>query len=151
MISKIYVSEVEISRIKKGQIANITVDAFPLNTYTGKVIAVGNIGEKLPNTDSKVFEVLIRLDGTDSNLRPSMTTNNKIIISTYDDVKYLPIECVHTGPDSIPVVYTRNRNKAVVEMGETNDKFVIITEGPEVGTRIWIEVPEDARKYKLQE
>jgi multidrug efflux pump subunit AcrA (membrane-fusion protein) len=149
MISKVYVSEVEISKVKPGQLANITVDAFPAKSYTGSVISVANIGEKLPNTDSKVFEVQIKIDGSDYNLRPSMTTNNKIIINTFDDVTYIPIECVHTGTDSIPVVYTKSGLRQVVELGESNEKFVIINKGPEPGTMIYLQVPEDAEKFKI--
>jgi multidrug efflux pump subunit AcrA (membrane-fusion protein) len=151
MISKVYVSEVEISKVKPGQLANITVDAFPAKSYTGSVISVANIGEKLPNTDSKVFEVQIKIDGSDYNLRPSMTTNNKIIINTFDDVTYIPIECVHTGTDSIPVVYTKSGLRQVVELGESNEKFVIINKGPEPGTMIYLQVPENPEKFKTAE
>jgi len=148
MLSKIYISEVEISKIKPGQQATITVDAFPEKSYTGAVKSVANIGEKLPNTDSKVFEVLIRIDGTDFNLRPSMTTNNKIMINSYNEVTYVPIECVHTGTDSIPVVYTEKGFRQAVTLGESNDKFVIVENGLEPGTKIYIEVPEDHKKFK---
>ena len=148
MLSKVYISEVEISKIKPGQPANITVDAFPEKSYKGSVKSVANIGEKLPNTDSKVFEVLIRIDGTDLNLRPSMTTNNKILINSYDEVTYIPLECVHTGTDSIPVVYTEKGFRQAVTLGESNDKFVIVERGLEPGTPIFIEVPEDHKKFK---
>jgi HlyD family secretion protein len=148
MISKVFISEVEISKVKPGQFAFITVDAFPEKSYNGKVVSVANIGEKLPNTDSKVFEVQIRIEGTDPNLRPSMTTNNKIIINTFDEVTFLPIECVHTGADSIPIVYTKSRFRQPVQLGEANDKYVIINKGPEPGTMIYLQEPEDHEKFK---
>jgi multidrug efflux pump subunit AcrA (membrane-fusion protein) len=148
MISKVYISEVEISKIKPGQFVNITVDAFPEKSYTGKVTAMANIGEKLPNTESKVFEVLIKIDGTDLNLRPSMTTNNKIMINSFEDVIYIPTEAVHTGNDSIPIVYTVNRFRQPVKLAESNDKFIIVNEGLEPGTAIYLEVPADAEKFK---
>jgi HlyD family secretion protein len=148
MISKVFVSEVEISKVKVGLPVTITVDAFPDKSYKGKVIFVANIGEKLPNTDSKVFEVQIKLEGSDYSLRPSMTTNNKILINTYDDVRYIPIECVHTGADSIPVVYTRSGIRQAVTLGEANDKYVILEQGPEPGTSIYVEIPADAEKFK---
>jgi len=96
-----------------------------------------------------VFEVLIRIDGTDLNLRPSMTTNNKILINSYDDVTFIPLECVHTGPDSVPVVYTKNGLRQPVRLGEANDKYVIIQEGLEEGTTIYIEIPEGAEKFRI--
>jgi HlyD family secretion protein len=148
MLSKVFISEVEISKVKPGQLVSITVDAFPAKSYNGIVKTIANIGEKLPNTDSKVFEVLIKIDGSDLNLRPSMTTNNKIMINSYDDVNFIPIECVHTGADSIPVVYTQSGIRQSVKLGEANDKFIIIEEGLKTGTSIYIEIPENADKFK---
>lgn len=148
MLSKVFISEVEISKVKPGQLVSITVDAFPAKSYNGTVKTIANIGEKLPNSDSKVFEVLIKIDGSDLNLRPSMTTNNKIMINSYEDVNFIPIECVHTGADSIPVVYTHSRIRQSVKLGESNDKFVIVDERLEPGTSIYIEIPEDAEKFK---
>jgi HlyD family secretion protein len=79
MISKTYVNEIDVSKVKTGQRVDIIVDAFPEKKYTGTVTSVANIGEQLPNADAKVFEVLIKVDGSDLILRPSMTTGNKII------------------------------------------------------------------------
>ena len=148
MLSKVFVSEVEINKVKTGLPVSITIDAFPDKSYTGKVISVANIGEKLPNTDSKVFEVIIRIDGNDMNMRPSMTTNNKILINSHEDVNFIPLECVHTGPDSIPVVYTRSGIRQAVKLGDANDKYVIIDDVLKPGTTIYIEIPEDAEKFK---
>ena len=49
---------------------------------------VANIGEQLPNTDAKVFEVVIKVDGTDPILRPSMTTGNQIVTKEFEDVLF---------------------------------------------------------------
>jgi hypothetical protein len=148
MISKVYVSEIEINKVKVGQHVSITVDAFPSKSYTGSVFYVANIGEKLPNSDSKVFEVQIKIDGTDYNLRPSMTTNNKIMIETFENATFVPNECVHTGTDSIPFVYTRNGFKQAVVLGKANEKEVIIEKGLEPGTMLYLDVPEKPEKFK---
>ncbi len=147
MLSQVYVSEIEVTKVVKGQTVNITVDAFPSKSYSGTVISLANIGEKLSNSDTKVFEVLIKIDGTDMNLRPSMTTNNKILIKSFDNVVFVPNECVHTGVDSIPFVYTKSGNKQVVVLGESNDKEVIIENGLTPHTPIYLEVPEKAESF----
>ena len=129
MISKTYVNEIDVSKMKTGQKVNITIDAFPKKAFNGVVSYVANIGEKLPNTNDKVFEVQIKIDGSDPALRPSMTTGNKIIISTFNDVVYIPIECVQAGVDSIPFVYKKNGTKQVVLPGASNEKNIIIEKG----------------------
>jgi HlyD family secretion protein len=149
MISKIYVSEIEITKVKPGQTVIVTVDAFPTKTYNGSVMSIANIGEKLNNSDSKVFEVLVKIEGSDPALRPSMTTNNKVMIKSLEDVTYIPIECVHTGTDGIPFVYTKDKLKQVVSLGESNEEDVVINQGIKPGTQLYVSVPEKPEKFKL--
>jgi hypothetical protein len=149
MISKVYVNEIEISKVKSGQKVNIKVDAFPEKAYTGTVYTIANIGEQLPNSDSKMFEVQIRIDGSDPTLRPSMTTGNKLIIKTYNDAVYIPTECVQTGSDSIPFVYGKNKTKEVVKLGESNEKNVIVEKGLEPGAVIYLNPPQNPETFKL--
>lgn len=149
MLSKVYISEIEINKIEKGQQADIVVDAFRDRNYTGKVWSIANIGEQLQNSDTKVFEVLIKLEEPDPMLRPSMTTSNKVQVKTFDNVIYVPNESVHAGTDSIPFVYTRNKTRQVVLPGESNGKNIIIEKGLEPGTKIWLTVPADPGSYSL--
>lgn len=150
MLSKVYISEIDITKIEEGQEVIITVDAFPDRSYTGKVFFIANIGEKLPNTDTKVFEVHIKLDGRDYSLRPTMTTNNKIIVKILDNVTYVPNECIHTGTDNIPVVYTKHGIKQVVIPGESNNKEIVIEKGLEAGTVIYRTLPENPDNFKIR-
>jgi hypothetical protein len=149
MISKTYVNEIDVSKVKSGQHVEIMVDAFPEKSYTGTVTSVANIGEQLPNADAKVFEVQIEVDGSDPILRPSMTTGNKIITKTIDDVTYIPLESVQAGADSIPFVYMKNGNKQVVVLGESNENNVVIEQGLETGVQIYLSTPEDPESFKL--
>jgi len=149
MISKTYINEIDISKIKTGQEVRIGVDAFPEKEYTGKVFEVANIGEQLPNTDAKVFEVVIKVDGTDPILRPSMTTSNQIVTSIFEDVLFLPLEAIHVN-DSIPFVYKKNGIKQVVILGESNENEIVVERGLEENDKILLTLPENAEKFKLQ-
>lgn len=151
MISKTYVNEIDVSKVKVNQQVEIMVDAFPDKKYTGTVTSVANIGEQLPNADAKVFEVLIKVDGTDLILRPSMTTGNKIVTKTISDVTYIPLESVMTGADSIPFVYLKNGTKQVVVLGESNENNIVVEQGIEPGTMIFLNTPEEPEKFtKIQ-
>jgi hypothetical protein len=149
MISKVYVNEIDVSKVKPGQKVIINVDAFPKKSYSGTVTTIANIGEVLPNSDAKMFEVQIKVDGSDPALRPSMTTSNKIIIKTFDNAIFIPTECVQAGPDSIPFVYEKNRTKQIVVLGESNEKNVIIEQGLEAGSTIYVIAPEESESFKL--
>jgi HlyD family secretion protein len=147
MMSKTYVNEIDVSKVKTGQRVDIVVDAFPEKKYTGTVTSVANIGEQLPNADAKVFEVQIKVDGSDLILRPSMTTGNKIITKTINDVTYIPLESVQAGQDSIPFVYLKNGSRQIVVLGESNENNVVVEQGLEAGTVIYLNTPDEPEKF----
>lgn len=150
LMSKTYISEVDVSKVKVGQEVNIKVDAFPKRAFTGKVISIAKVGEDLPNSDTKMFEVLCSISGLNPDLRPSMTTNNEIIIKSFEKAIYVPLECVHTGQDGIPFVYTKHKTKQIVVLGAANDKNVIIKQGIEPGTAIYLYTPSDPSRFTVE-
>jgi HlyD family secretion protein len=145
MNSKTYVNEIDISKVKVGQKADVEVDAFPGKEFMGKVVEVANIGEQLKNSNAKVFEVIIQIDGHDSILRPSMTTKNRIITDVIDSALYIPIECIHSN-DSITYVY-KGSHKQQVLPGKSNESDMIILAGLEKGDRVYLHAPDDAEKW----
>jgi HlyD family secretion protein len=149
MISKLYVSEIEVNKVQIGQKVTVTVDAIPGKTLTGSVFTIANIGEVLPNSDAKMFEVQVKIDGTDNQLRPSMTTWNKIIIKSYTDAVYIPTECVQTGEDSIPYVFKKNHTRQIVVLGDMNEKNIIVKAGLEPGNQIYLVAPAEPEKFKM--
>jgi multidrug resistance efflux pump len=149
MISKTYVSEIEVNRVVPGQKVVITIDAIPGKSWTGSIMNVANIGEQLGNSESKMFEVLIKVDGNNPDLRPAMTTSNKIIIDSFEDVISIPTECVHADADGIPYVYKKNKTKQIVVLGEMNEKNIIVREGLDAGTPIYVITPDEPAKFRL--
>lgn len=149
MISKTYVSEIEVNRVVPGQKVVITIDAIPGKSWTGSIMNVANIGEQLGNSESKMFEVLIKVDGNNPDLRPAMTTSNKIIIDSFEDVISIPTECVHADADGVPYVYKKNKTKQIVVLGEMNEKHIIVREGLDAGTPIYVITPEEPAKFRL--
>ncbi|MDX2413709.1 MAG: efflux RND transporter periplasmic adaptor subunit [Bacteroidales bacterium] len=150
MISKTYVNEIDISKVDKGQVVRLTVDAFPDKSYTGIVSEVANIGEQLPNTDAKVFEVIIQVDGSDNILRPSMTTGNQTVTQVIEQALSIPLECVHATLDSIPFVYRKNGTRQVVVLGESNENKVVVEQGLAEGDVLYLNSPEEPESFKLQ-
>lgn len=148
MISKTFVNEIDISKISVGQKVRMGVDAFPDRKYTGEVINVSNVGEQLANSDSKVFEVTIRIDGFDPILRPYMTTSNSIVINTYSDTVFVTLEAIHSL-DSIPFVYTKSYKKQIVLLGAMNENSVIVEKGLEAGEEIFLSIPGKLSKFKM--
>ncbi len=148
MNSKTYVNEIDISKVATGQKAEIEVDAFPGKHFTGVVSEVANMGEQLPNSNAKVFEVIIQVNEFDSILRPSMTTKNRIITDVIDSVTFVPIECVHSM-DSVTFVYKDGYKQQVIT-GKSNDNDIIILEGIDNGEEIYLVPPPKAEDWDLK-
>ena len=147
MISMTYVNEIDISKLNIGQKVNIGVDAFPEKKFTGEVVEVANIGQQLPNTDAKVFEVRIELNERDSILRPSMTTSNMVITQVLDSVLFIPLEAVHAN-DSLTFVYTRDGRKQVVVLSESNENHIVVDMGLKKGERLYLSNPDNPENFE---
>ncbi|GAB4312456.1 MAG: efflux RND transporter periplasmic adaptor subunit [Bacteroidales bacterium] len=147
MISKTYVNEIDISKVKVGQPVEVGIDAFPDKKFTGTVTEVANIGEQLKNSNAKVFEVIIDVHEFDSVMRPAMTTKNVIITDVIDDALYVPIECIHTQ-DSVTFVVKGNTRQQVVT-GKSNENEITILAGLDEGDEIYLLPPEDFENFRL--
>jgi len=148
MNSITYVNEIDISKVAVGQKAEIEVDAFPGKKFTGEVFEVANMGEQLQNSNAKVFEVLIHVDGYDSILRPSMTTKNRIITEVLDSVDFVPIEAVNSN-DSVTYVYTENTRQQIIP-GKSNESQIIVLAGLEPRQEVYLIPPAGAEKWTLK-
>jgi multidrug efflux pump subunit AcrA (membrane-fusion protein) len=147
MLVKSFVNEIDISKIKVGQKVEISVDAFPEKKLSGKVKSVANIGEELANSSAHVFEVVISVNESDPDLRPSMTTKNIITTSVIDSVLYIPLECLHSN-DTAVFVYT-NGVKKIIETGENNEDNIIVTKGLTINDDIYLSEPENADDWEF--
>jgi HlyD family secretion protein len=145
MMSKTYVNEVDVRKVKVGQKVQVGLDAFPEKKLTGAVSRIANVGEQRPNSDAKVFEVSIEIEGSDLTLRPAMTTANKILVSIKDNSLFIPLECLHSHFDTITYVYKKagiNTVKQEVIVGETNANDAIIVKGLDADDRVYLSVPK---------
>ncbi|NBW34423.1 MAG: HlyD family efflux transporter periplasmic adaptor subunit, partial [Cytophagia bacterium] len=144
MMSKTYVNEVDVRKVKTGQVVEVGLDAYPDKKLTGVVTNVANVGEQRPNSDAKVFEVSVEINGTDPTLRPSMTTSNKIIANVINDAIYIPLESLHSQSDTITYVFLKKGLdiiKQEVVVGETNANDAIITSGLSTEDKLYLSVP----------
>lgn len=154
MMSKTYVNEVDVRKIKPGQQVEVGLDAYPEKKLTGSVIRVANVGEQRPNSDSKVFEVAVEISGSDPALKPSMTTSNKIITNLVDKALFIPLECLHNYSDTITYVYKREgltTLKQEVKVGETNANNATILLGLAEGDKVFLSVPtaQDGKDIRM--
>ncbi len=151
MESVTYVNEIDVRKLAIGQPATLTLDADPTKKLKGKVTQVANSGEQRPNSDAKVFEVVVDIEAPDTTLRPGMTTGNAVQTYVTKNVLYVPLEAVLTD-QGVPFVYRRNGGgvtKQEVERGVMNDEEVIIARGLEEKDEVLLSPPADRDKLKM--
>jgi multidrug efflux pump subunit AcrA (membrane-fusion protein) len=142
--SRTYANEVDIRKIKKDLPVKVGFDAFPDIEMEGIVTSVANVGEKKRGSDIKVFQVMIKLNGTNENIKPGMTTSNKILTFEKKDVLSIPLEAIFSK-ESITYVYKKSGftiTKNEIEIGDSNNDSVIITEGLSEGDVVYLNKPE---------
>ncbi len=139
MQSQTYVNEVDISKVKTGQLVNIRLDAFPDKLFKGAVASVGTIGQQRDQTNTKMFEVIVDIDGTDPVLKPGMTTSNEIVMSSIPDTLFVPIEAVFQK-DGKTIVY-KGSSAQEVTLGPKNGNFVVVSSGIRAGDKLALRDP----------
>ena len=152
MISKTYINEVDINTVSSGQLVEIGLDAFPDKRLTGKVTSVANMGQQRPNSDSKVFEVVVEINESDTTLRPGMSTSNKIVAQVVEEAMFIPVEAVHSQGDSITYVLVKDGLgiiKQEVELGISYSDQVIIKSGLSEGQNVYLSDPSGAEDKVL--
>ncbi len=82
------VDESDIGNIKVGQDVEFIVDAYPDSTFKGRVWQVRNAPITVQNVVT--YDVVIKVDNPELKLKPGMTANVSIIISTKKDVLKIP-------------------------------------------------------------
>ena len=146
-----YINEVDIQKVKVGQYVEIGLDAEPGKKLEGGVAQVANVGEQKPNSDAKVFEVLIDVITSDSSLRPSMTTSCKIHSGSYKQVLSVPLEAINNDKN-ISLVYKKVGSGLVrqeVKVGAVNETHGITYAGLNKGDKVLLTTPADTANMEL--
>ena len=151
LISRTYINEIDISKVKTGQKVKIGIDAFPEKQLPGEVISVANIGQAMPNSDAKVFEVKIKIFGKDKELKPAMTTSNAIDAGIFNDTLMVATDAIFEN-DSLKFVYLGKENpvKQIVWLGDENENYVLIKKGLKVNDVVWLSEPKNAEELKFK-
>ncbi len=145
------IDEADIGGVKEGQRVAFTVDAFPDDSFEGKVTQV----RQQPTTESNVvtYEVVISAPNNDLKLKPGLTANvtiytlekNDVLVAPSKALRFMPNEALLSEGQKIEdveapqKVWTLEGNtfKAhKVETGTTNGILTEIVSGISEGTEV---------------
>jgi len=146
MSVNVKIHESYIKKVKKGQKARVTVDAFPDEVLTGEVTKVGVLPDsqnRWMNPDMKVYLTTIAIDGTHDWVKPGMSSKVEILVNHLDDVVYVPVQAVSPSNGKqvcyVPSGFGSERRE--VEVGQFNDEFIEVKSGLAEGERVLLRQP----------
>src|SRR5213593_946096 len=82
------VDEADIGRIREGQRATFTVDAFPGETFTGTVTQIRKAPQVVQNVVT--YTVIVGVENPEGKLLPGMTANVKLVVAEKPNVLKVP-------------------------------------------------------------
>jgi len=150
-VSEAYIQEIDITKIAVGDSVDVKVDALPGKSIKGAVSDIANIGQELQGFDMKVFKILIDLKAQGNELKPAMTSSNRIILKKMNNVIKIPRNSLFrlNGESFVYVKEGGEIMKKLVSPGIENEEEVVIEQGLEPGNRILLSSPENAGEIVL--
>jgi macrolide-specific efflux system membrane fusion protein len=150
LLVKIDLNQIDVARVRKGQQAEITVDALPgkkFSAHVSKVAPAAVTSTRAQGAD--VFPVEAQLDAAQdlAEIKPGMTADVRIVVATEKNVLLLPIEAVVTSKDQskVTVIDEGGRKPQTtvhdVIAGARNDRDVEIKSGVHQGEKVLINPP----------
>jgi HlyD family secretion protein len=106
----IQVDETDVSLISMGDSASIHIDAFPTQTFVGRVTEIGNSAINPPSQQSGGqqaaidFEVVLTLEHSAAPLRPDLSATADIVVETRSRALGVPIIAMTVREDSTAMV-----------------------------------------------
>jgi HlyD family secretion protein len=104
------VAEADVGVVQVGQDVDFTVDAFPTQTFHGKVIQVRNAPITVQNVVT--YDTVIGVSNPDLKLKPGMTANVSIIIARKDNVLQIKNAALRYRPAEAPPAEMGSRSRA---------------------------------------
>ena len=96
------VAEADVGVVKIDQNVDFTVDAFPIQTFHGKVVQVRNAPITVQNVVT--YDTVIGVSNPELKLKPGMTANVSIVVAHRDDAVQIKNAALrYRPPDATPI------------------------------------------------
>ncbi len=124
------IDEADVGRMRLGQRASFTVDAFPGRTFNGEVRQIRKAAQTVQNVVT--YTVLVSAANESGQLLPGMTANVRIVIETRDSVLKVSNAALRFRP---PGEAAAVPDKAGAEKGTANSPAVAASGGQGQGAQ----------------
>jgi HlyD family secretion protein len=132
-VATISLNEIDAAKVYPGQKVNITFDALPNLTFTGKVSNVDKAGTL--NQGVVTYGVRADFDVEDDRIKPGMTVNADIVTDHKQDTLFVPNSALQNQGNAYYVQVMSSAEKKgtpiqkAVTIGLSNDEYTEVTSG----------------------
>jgi HlyD family secretion protein len=128
------VDETDIPYVKLGQPAEVTIDAFPDQTFKGLVTEVGSspiqdLGSQAGVTEAVDFEVKIQVQNPPDGLRPGFSCSADIITGTREDALAAPLQAMVVRDKPTPEKPDENGPALAADRRQEEEGVYLFDEG----------------------
>lgn len=129
-------TEIDVTKVKAGDKATLTMDAFKDKTFTGKVLSINTNGSV--SNGVTTYPTVIEFDSPIEGALANMGVNATIITSVKDNVVLVPTAAVITanGISTVRVMRNGAPQEVNVEIGDSNDTQTEIKSGIKEGDEV---------------
>lgn len=129
-------TQIDVPKVKIGNRATVTLDAFSGKTYTGKVVSIDTVGSVSSNVTT--YPTVIQLDTKNAEMYPNMSATANIILDTKDNVLLVPKAAVQTlnGQTTIRLMKNGVMQSVDVVVGSSSDTQTEIVSGISEGDSV---------------
>ncbi len=142
---KVGIHEADINRLKLGQSVFVTVDSHKGKQLEGEISKIATIaGERDWRSDVRKFEVVVALKKSELALKPGLTAKVEILVGEVGDVLTVPLQSVFVKEGKYYAFVDKGGRpeRREVELGESNDNFVVVKSGIAEGDEVLLWNPE---------
>ena len=148
------IHESAVQKVAIGQTVSMRMDAFPDRELAGAVERVAVLADSanmFMNPDLKVYPTVVRIEGVHDWLRPGMSAQVEILVTTLEDVVYIPIQAVsYFGDDQVCYVVKDGRpERRVIQVGQFTDEYIEVQGGLDAGDEVLLLAPGTGEQEEL--
>jgi HlyD family secretion protein len=138
----INLSEFDVAQVRRGHIAEISVDALGGKTFGGRVLFAAATGTEANGLVT--FPVQIAIDEAAKGLKPGMNVSVRIVVARKRDALQVPLEAITEEGDDMVVTVLRpdgEPEERTVKVGLQNTQNGEILDGLKEGERVELKLP----------
>lgn len=145
LYTEMFINEIDITKIKIDEEVEISADAIPNKSFKGIIKTIASFGKMSNDNSYRLFKVTVKILGDISELKPAMTTTNRIVLNEYENVLFVPLNAIY-GENNHTFIYKKDGLSIVrqeVKLGDQNSESVVVLNGLDEKDVVLLQEPDN--------